>query len=115
MQPQPPPSPKYAASKINALFKEFADDHPIQPYKHYVAKRKEFAMQSRREIAAKQYPSRDLNRLSQEEWEALKEPINARFRELLISEFPDNHFQMNALYLNEKQNQAKPPRTFELS
>ena len=109
LHPHPPPSPKSAASKINALFKEFADDHPIQPYEHYVAKRKEFAMQSRREIAAEQYPSRDLNRLSQEEWEAMKEPINARFRELLISEFPDNHFQMNALYLNEKQNQAKPP------
>ena len=64
-------------------------------------------MRSRREIAAEQYPTQDLNRLSKEEWEAMNEAINTRFRELLISEFPDNHFQMNELYLREKQN-AKP-------
>ena len=61
-------------------------------------------MQSRREIAAEQYPTQDQDRLSKEEWEAMKEAINTRFRELLISEFPDNHFQMNELYLRKKQN-----------
>ena len=107
LHPHLPPSPKSATSRINALFQEFSDDHSNQPYEHYVAKRKEFAMQSRREIAAEQYPTQDLNRLSKEEWEAMKEAINTRFHELLISEFPDNHFQMNELYLREKQN-AKP-------
>ena len=66
-------------------------------------------MQSRTEVVTEHYPSRDPNTLSKNEWEAVTEAINARFRELLIATFPENHVQLNALYLHRKKNDTKPP------
>ena len=106
---------RYATNeRINALFKEFAGDERMEDqqlndlYEHYVTRRNEFVMQSRREIVTDQYPSRDPNSLSKAEWESLSSAINSRFRELLISAFPENHFQLNELYLSRK-NAEKPP------
>ena len=76
-------------------------------YEHYVARRKELALQSRTDVAGEQYPSQERNKLSRVEWEAISEAVNARFRELLISEFPENHFQLNELYISRKRNQGK--------
>ena len=77
-------------------------------YEHYVGRRKDLALKSRTDIAGELYPSRKPNKLSKDEWEAISEAVNARFRELLISEFPENHFELNALYICKKQNQTKP-------
>ena len=77
-------------------------------YEHYVERRKDLALKSRTDIAGERYPSRKPNNLSKDEWEAISQAVNARFRELLISEFPDNHFQLNELYISRKRNQGKP-------
>jgi len=35
--------------------------------------------------------------------------IRAGWNELLIAAFPDNHTELNALYLEKKKNDNKPP------
>ena len=114
------PTKRYAInSQVNALFQEFAeqtdDESPVEAqeletqYKHYVTQRQDFATQSRTEVVAEHYPTRDPNNLSRQEWYAVTDAINARFRELLIAAFPDNHTELNALYLEKKKNDNKPP------
>ena len=101
------------AQKINALFSEFANDHidedlDIQ-YEQYVARRNEFVVRSRNEVIAKMYPAKDPKNLTKDDWKAMSPVINDRFRELLISAFPNNHFQLNELYLRKKKDAEKPP------
>ena len=60
------------------------------------------------EVVAK-HPGKNFDSLSKGEWQTIDEKINARFRELLISEFPDKHYQLNLLYLSKKQGDFKPP------
>ena len=86
-----------------------SDEQESGEYDHYVAERKHFAIQARAEIAAEHYPLRDPSTLSRNEWEAVTEAINARFRELLIAKFPENHVKLNALYIHRKKNDTKPP------
>ena len=80
-----------------------SEEQSREQYEHYVVRRKELASKSRTDIAGEQYPLREPNKLSRDEWEAISDAINARFRELLISEFPENHFQLNALYISRKR------------
>ena len=105
--------------RINALFEEFVTEEEMEEesnsdqqlneqYEHYATRRTEFVMQSRKEIVEKMHPSRDPNTLTKKDWESMNPAINARFRELLISAFPENHFQLNELYLLRKQNSENP-------
>ena len=77
-------------------------------YQQYVDKRKQIVVQARREVVTEHYPARDQKSLTRNEWDAITDFINGRFRELLIAEFPDNHFELNSLYLSKKQD-GKPP------
>ena len=86
-----------------------SEEEESRQYQHYASQRKHFANQSRIEVVAEHYPLRDPNTLSKNEWEAVTEAINARFRELLNATFPENHVQLNALYLHRKKNDSKPP------
>ena len=118
------PASSDTVSKINALFQEFSEvdkmadldseEIPTELYEHYVARRRELALRSRTDVAGEQYPSQEPNKLSRVEWEAISEAVNARFCELLISEFPENHFQLNELYISRKRNQGKSTWTFKM-
>ena len=104
-------------SHINALFKEFAPDQmetedetiSDEEYQHYVGQRRGFATVARNEVVAEHYPGRNFDSLSKGEWQMINEMINARFRELLISAFPDKHCRLNLLYLSKKHENPKPP------
>ena len=108
-------------SKVNALFEEFANDDRMdesgsgetsisdEEYKHYVGRRRGFATVAHTEVVAEHYPGKNFDSLSKGEWQTIDEKINARFRELLKSEFPDKHYHMNLLYLSKKQGDFKPP------
>ena len=108
-------------SKVNALFEEFATDDRMDEsgsgetsisedeYKHYVGRRRRFATAARSEVVAEHYPGKNFDSLSKGEWQTIDEKINARFRELLISKFPDKHYQLNLLYLSKRQGDFKPP------
>ena len=107
---------------INQLFAKFSQGSPNNAqmeldvdqtisdelYQQYVDKRKQIVVQARREVVTEHYPARDQKSLTRNEWDAITDFINGRFRELLIAEFPANHFELNSLYLSKKQD-GKPP------
>ena len=78
-------------------------------YQHYISQRKELGIVSRREVVSKHYPGRDLETLTKEEWEMINDDINSRFRELLICAFPDLHYELNLMYINNRRRDMKPP------
>ena len=80
-----------------------------EQYQHYISQRKELGTVARREIVSKHYPGRDLETLTKEEWEMINDEINSRFRELLISAFPDLHYELNLMYINNRRSDTKPP------
>ena len=86
-----------------------SEKEEIGQYEHCVAQRKHFANQSRMEVVAEDYPSRDPKTLSKNEWEAVTDAIDAKFCDLLIAMFPENHVKLNALYIHRKKNDTKPP------
>ena len=111
--------------RINALFRQFGnngqkEDKDMESvegntneveigehiseeqYEHYVGQRKSFGGQARSEAVAHYYPTKSPAILTEEEWSKIQPHINARFRELLVTAFPDNHLQMNILYENRK-------------
>ena len=73
-----------------------------ETYTSYAEKRKDCANQARREIAAHHFPDRFPSQLSEKEWAGIQTQINARFRELLVTAFPDNHLFLNCMYMNRK-------------
>ena len=116
-------APKRSAA-INALFEAFTqnasrdqqmdldnenEEISDEQYQQYVAQRKEFVTQARRETVAEHFPSKDPSGLTRGEWDSINDNINARFRELLVSAFPDNHYKLNSLYIIKKQSAEKPP------
>ena len=105
---------------IHSLFQEFNEPAgtPMETekrsvtkeqYQHYISQRKELGTLSRREVASKHYPGRDLETLTKEEWEMMNDDINSRFRELLITAFPDLHYELNLMYINNRRRDMKPP------
>ena len=102
------------------LFQEFiepagtrmeTEKRPVaeEQYQQYVSQRKELGTLSRREVVSKHYPGRDIGTITKQEWEMITDDINSRFRELLVSAFPDFHYELNLMYINNRQRDMKPP------
>ena len=72
-------------------------------YNHYVEQRTAFGAQARWEAAAEHYPGKELCSLTKKDWDSIQGTVNARFGDLLMLAFPDNHFELNSLYLLRKQ------------
>ena len=73
-----------------------------EQYEYYVGQQKAFGEQAKCEAIAHYYPMKSPAKLTEEEWSKIQPHINARFRELLVTAFPDNHLQMNILYESRK-------------
>ena len=73
-----------------------------EQYLQYETQRMELASLARREIVSQHFPGRPLESLRKEEWNSISDDINKRFRELLITAFPDRHYELNKMYLNKK-------------
>ena len=100
---QNPSYPK--RQSINALFEEFTKPNNVsdEQYKEYTEQRKIFGSQARREVATVQYPGREMSTLTRVEWEEIQSTINDRFRALLTVAFPENHEELNTMYILRKQ------------